>query len=90
MIPGLVLDVRHVEADKILASRDPLAAMATVDAAKLVHLLAALERNRPRGRPVICTGGSNCIATRIAQVLVARDLGRPAGPPEYRVLRTSS
>lgn len=43
IIPVLVLDVTEEEADKILASHDPLAAMATVDSGKLGDLLATLE-----------------------------------------------
>jgi hypothetical protein len=43
IIPVLVLDVSEAEADKILATLDPLAAMATVDAGKLEDLLGTLE-----------------------------------------------
>jgi len=43
IIPVLVLDVSEAEADKILASHDPLAAMAGADTGKLEDLLAHLE-----------------------------------------------
>jgi ParB-like chromosome segregation protein Spo0J len=42
-VPVLVLDVTEAEADKLLATLDPLAAMATVDAGKLEELLATVE-----------------------------------------------
>lgn len=42
-VPVLVLDVDADEADKILATHDPLAAMATADAAQLESLLGELE-----------------------------------------------
>jgi len=45
MIPVLVLDVSQNEADKILASHDPLAAMAGADTGKLEDLLGHLETN---------------------------------------------
>lgn len=42
-VPVLVLDVDANEADKILATHDPLAAMATADATRLESLLGELE-----------------------------------------------
>ncbi len=41
--PVLVLDVTEAEADKIMATHDPLAAMAEADEQKLGELLASLE-----------------------------------------------
>lgn len=41
-IPVLVLDVTEAEADRILATHDPLTAMATADAEKLDELLSGL------------------------------------------------
>jgi len=43
MVPVLVLDVTEAEADKLLATLDPLAAMAGADAAKLDALLASVK-----------------------------------------------
>jgi hypothetical protein len=43
MIPVPVLDVTEAEADKIVASHDPLDAMSTVDARKPGDPLATLE-----------------------------------------------
>lgn len=43
VLPVLVLDVTEDEADKLLATLDPLAAMAGVDAAKLDVLLATVD-----------------------------------------------
>jgi len=42
-VPVLVLDVNEAEADKLLATLDPLAAMADSDAAKLDELLRGLD-----------------------------------------------
>ena len=42
-VPVLVLDVTQDEADKILATHDPLAAMATTDAGKLADLLDGMR-----------------------------------------------
>lgn len=42
-VPTLVLDVNEAEADKLLASMDPLAAMAEADAAKLDELLRGVQ-----------------------------------------------
>lgn len=43
VLPVLVLDVTEEESDKLLATLDPLAAMAGVDAAKLDALLATVD-----------------------------------------------
>jgi ParB-like chromosome segregation protein Spo0J len=42
-VPVLILDVNEAEADKILATLDPLAAMADSDAAKLDELLRNVD-----------------------------------------------
>jgi rubrerythrin len=42
-VPVLILDVTEAEADKILATLDPLAAMADSDAAKLDELLRTVD-----------------------------------------------
>lgn len=42
-LPVLVLDVNEAEADKILATLDPLAAMATTDRVKLDEILRDIE-----------------------------------------------
>lgn len=43
VLPVLVLDVDQAEADKLLASLDPLAALAEADGAQLAELLASIE-----------------------------------------------
>jgi DNA modification methylase len=43
VVPVLVLDVDEKEADKLLASLDPLAALAEADAGSLTRLLASIE-----------------------------------------------
>jgi hypothetical protein len=45
MIPVVVLDVTQTEADLVLVSHDPLAAMAETNVTKLADLLADLETN---------------------------------------------
>jgi hypothetical protein len=47
VVPVLVLDVDEAEAAKILATLDPLAAMAQTDAARLDELLQAVETGSP-------------------------------------------
>jgi hypothetical protein len=42
-VPVLILDVNEEEADKLLATLDPLAAMATTDAVQLEYLLASVK-----------------------------------------------
>jgi hypothetical protein len=43
VVPVLILDVNEAEADKILATLDPLAAMADTDGAKLDALLREVD-----------------------------------------------
>src|SRR3954451_7590951 len=45
VVPVLILDVDETEADKILLTHDPLAAMATVSAVHLDELLASITTN---------------------------------------------
>jgi ParB-like chromosome segregation protein Spo0J len=45
VVPVLVLDVDEQEADKLLVSLDPLAALADADAGSLAELLASIETN---------------------------------------------
>jgi len=45
LVPVLVLDVSEDEADKLLATLDPLAAMATADAEKLSDLISHMTIN---------------------------------------------
>jgi hypothetical protein len=47
IVPVLILDVDEAEAAKILATLDPLAAMAEADGAKLDELLRAVETGSP-------------------------------------------
>ena len=49
-VPVLVLDVNEEEAGKILATLDPLAAMATTDGAKLEELLRSISTSNPPSR----------------------------------------
>ena len=46
-VPVLILDVNEVEADKILATLDPLAAMANSDAVKLDAILREVNTGSP-------------------------------------------
>ncbi len=47
IVPVLVLDVDEKEADKLLATFDPLSAMAEADSAKLDELLKSIETESP-------------------------------------------
>jgi len=47
MVPVLVLDVDEAEGDKVLATLDPLAAMAEADAAKLDAILREVDTGSP-------------------------------------------
>lgn len=47
IVPVLVLDVDEAEADKLLATFDPLSAMAEADSAKLDELLKSIETDSP-------------------------------------------
>jgi hypothetical protein len=47
VVPVLILDIDETEAAKLLATLDPLAAMAKTDAAKLDELLQAVETGSP-------------------------------------------
>lgn len=47
MVPVLVLDVDEAEGDKVLATLDPLAAMAEADAAKLDAILREIDTGSP-------------------------------------------
>lgn len=47
LVPVLVLDVDEVEAAKILATHDPLAGLAEVDAGKLEDLLREIDTGSP-------------------------------------------
>ncbi len=48
LVPVLILDLDEQEADKVLLSLDPLAAMATVDLKQLDNLLDACEFESPQ------------------------------------------
>jgi hypothetical protein len=52
-VPVLVLDVDEAEADKLLATLDPLAALAGVDASKLEDLLASVETDSEAMRKML-------------------------------------
>jgi len=47
VVPVLVLDVDEAEANKLLATIDPLAALAGADSGKLAELLSGLESDNP-------------------------------------------
>lgn len=47
MVPVLVLDVTEAEADKLLASLDPLAGLAGTDGSKLAALLSSVSTDSP-------------------------------------------
>jgi hypothetical protein len=53
MVPVLILDVTESEADKMLATLDPLAAMADKDAERLASLLATLKQQEDALAPLV-------------------------------------
>jgi hypothetical protein len=72
IIPVLVLDVTESEADKILATYDPIGAMADSDAAKLDSLLRDVQT------------GNQALATMLAELAEAAGVipGADADEPE--------
>jgi ParB-like chromosome segregation protein Spo0J len=68
-VPVLILDVSEAEADKILATLDPLAAMADSDAAKLDELLRNVDT------------GSDALQQMLAATADAAGLYRPIDGP---------
>lgn len=73
-VPVLILDVNEAEADKLLATLDPLAAMAESDAAKLDELL----RNVDTGSEAL----QQLIASTAAQAGLYDTLGGDGEPPD--------
>lgn len=78
-VPVLILDVNEAEADKILATLDPLAAMADSDAAKLDELL----RNVDTGSEAL----QKLMASTASDAGLYQELSAPVGdgdeePPE--------
>ena len=70
-VPVLILDVNEAEADKILATLDPLAAMADSDAAKLDELLRGVETGNEALQQMIA---STAEAAGLYQELSATDV----------------
>ena len=70
LIPVLILDVTEKEAEKILATYDPLAAMAGADATKLAALQARIKTN------------SDALREMLGAVAVAAGLVDPPDAPE--------
>jgi ParB-like chromosome segregation protein Spo0J len=68
-VPVLILDVNEAEADKILATLDPLAAMADSDAAKLDELLRSVDT------------GSEALQQMLASTANAAGLYQPIDGP---------
>lgn len=62
LVPVLVLDVTEAEADKLLATFDPLAAMATADGEKLDALLRDVQT------------GSEALGSMLEQLMIDNDL----------------
>ena len=73
-VPVLILDVDEAEADKILATLDPLAGMADSDAVKLDELL----RNVDTGSEAL----QQMIASTASQAALYETLGEPRAAPD--------
>jgi ParB-like chromosome segregation protein Spo0J len=77
MVPVLILDVTESEADKMLATLDPLAAMADKDAERLASLLATLKQQEDALAPLCRLPGepADLVGCRVRR----RDLGSGDG-----------
>ena len=72
--PVLVLDVNEAEADKLLATFDPLSAMADADAVKLDELLRQVDT------------GSEALQTMLAELTKDSGLYQPEPPTDFDVV----
>jgi hypothetical protein len=83
-IPVLVLDVTAEEADKLLATFDPISAMATADAAKLDELLKSVSSSNEAVNALLESVAHD------AGIATAEDESPPAGqdtiPEKYQIL----
>lgn len=66
LVPVLVVDVTEEEADKLLATFDPLASMAGTDAGKLHELLDHIETGQPALQKMLA-GLANRESTKVAE-----------------------
>jgi DNA modification methylase len=69
MLPVLILDVDQAEADKLLATIDPLAAMAEANEEKLAALLATLETESDEMRALVAEVAKENGATQTPEIV---------------------
>jgi len=79
-VPVLILDVNEAEADKILATLDPLAAMADSDAAKLDELLRGVDTGSEALQVMLSKQYEDSIQAQMKQT--AADLGGNENPAD--------
>lgn len=67
MMPVLVLDVSEAEADKILATFDPIGTMADADTAKLDALLATVSTENSAVKEMLSDLATDVVATEVVE-----------------------
>lgn len=85
VVPVLVLDVSEQEADKLLATIDPLASMATADDAALAALLSRVETDAAAVQALL-DGLHVELETPIAAAATANERSEPRIPQLYQVV----
>lgn len=86
-VPVLILDVTEAEADKLLATLDPLAAMAESDAAKLDELLRCVDTGSEALQQMLAKSYEDSMQKALKEM--AKE-GQKDGPISSEVLAESS
>jgi len=83
--PVLVLDVTDTEADYILATHDPLAAMAQADAAALDALLASVNSGDDAVQAMVGQMGAEAELTRLQDIGREENTARALGDKQHAI-----
>ena len=83
LVPVLVLDVTEEEADKILATHDPLAAMAESDAERLKVLLATVQTDSDAVQELLRRTAGERLWEALIRTRSRRSRLRPRGPTSF-------
>ena len=83
-VPVLILDVDGAEADKILATLDPLAAMADSDAAKLDELLRNVDTGSEALQQLIASTASEAGLYQPIDGATAEEPGEVEAPEDFK------
>lgn len=84
IVPVLILDVDEAEADKILATLDPLAAMASSDAVKLDELLRKVDTGNEALQEMIAATASRAGLYQPTDGLAAIEPGDVEPPEDFK------